>query len=419
MSVDLFPVLDAVDPRALDDADLKLLLCDLGRARARIDALEAAAIAELDARGCYVTDGAVNAKAWLAHNTAVSRVVAGARVLLAKRLRRMPAMAEALAAGQVTSEHARALARGLTPRTLEAFARDEALLTEEATELEADMFDRLVTQWLAVNDQDGPEPATGPPSELHASSSLGGRVRIDGDLDVEDGAEFLAELDVIYDRLWQEDQAADDSDPLKRRSHAERDAAALTEMARRSSSTHDEDATAETEDSVTDETAKRVRGAGRPRRRQIIAVIDIDPLTGEMGPTGRLDDGSLLPREVLERWMCDCAVARVVMRGKSFPIDLGQLTYTPSAAQRRALLARDGGCIIDGCDRQARWCDAHHVEHFPHGPTSLDNLVLLCSRHHKHVHRGIIKLVRVEGRWQAFRSDDTPLRQRPPPSLAA
>jgi hypothetical protein len=193
-------------------------------------------------------------------------------------------------------------------------------------------------------------------------------------------------------------------------------------MARRSSATHDDDdADAESDDSGDEADAQLTPtgGRGRPRRRQVIAVVDIDPLTGEMAPTGKLDDGSLLPRSVLERWMCDCAVARVIMRGRSSAIDLGHLTYAPSAAQRRALLARDDSCIVDGCDREARWCQAQHVEHWPHGPTSLGNLVLLCSRHHKHVHRGIIKLIRVDGVWRAHRADGTPLRQRPPPSMAA
>lgn len=218
-------------------------------------------------------------------------------------------MAAALAIGEVTEPHARSLARCLTPRTLEAFARDEAMLTDSACELGADVFDAVVSRWLAVNDQDGPEPG-GAPSELHASRTFGSRVRIDGELDADEEA---------------------------------------------------------------DAAAAAPRG-GRPRRRQLIAVVDIDPRQDELPATGTLDDGSILPRSTIERWLCDCAIGRVLLRGRSLPLDLGQVTYTPSPAQRRALVARDRGCIVDGCDRRPRWCDAHHVVPFPEGPTDLRNL---------------------------------------------
>lgn len=402
--------LRSIEAAALDDVALKDLLRSLGRARAALDALEASAIAEMDHRGCFITDGAVNTRSWLAHHTAISRPVAGARLRLAKRLARMPVMAATLLSGEVTEQHARSLGRCLTPRTLEAFARDEADLTDRARELGADLFDAVVSRWLAVHDQDGPEPG-GPASELHASRTFGDRVRIDGELDVDDGAEFLAELDALYDRLWQEDQAADESDPCKQRTAAERNAAALVEMARRSSATHADD-----EDDG-DGGSAAPRG-GRPRRRQLIAVVDLDLDADELPATGTLDDGSVLPRSTLERWLCDCSLGRVLLQGRSLALDLGHVTYTPSAAQRRALIARDRGCIVDGCDRRPRWCDAHHVVPFPQGPTALHNLVLLCSRHHKQVHAGVIKLLWIDDQWLAHRPDGTRLGRRRPRAAA-
>jgi hypothetical protein len=55
---------------------------------------------------------------------------------------------------------------------------------------------------------------------------------------------------------------------------------------------------------------------------------------------------------------------------------------------------------------------------FPHGPTDLKNLVLLCSRHHKHVHAGVIKLLWVDDRWLAHRPDGTRLHRRQPEAAA-
>ncbi|MEH0930333.1 HNH endonuclease, partial [Micromonospora sp. CPCC 205558] len=39
--------------------------------------------------------------------------------------------------------------------------------------------------------------------------------------------------------------------------------------------------------------------------------------------------------------------------------------------------------------RPPRWCDGHHIRHWADGgTTSLDNAVLLCGHHHRHLHHG-------------------------------
>jgi hypothetical protein len=55
--------------------------------------------------------------------------------------------------------------------------------------------------------------------------------------------------------------------------------------------------------------------------------------------------------------------------------------FTP--LQRKAITARDGGCIIPGCDSPAHWAEIHHVIPWRHGgKTHVDNGVLLCWYHH-------------------------------------
>jgi hypothetical protein len=54
---------------------------------------------------------------------------------------------------------------------------------------------------------------------------------------------------------------------------------------------------------------------------------------------------------------------------------------------RRALIARDGGCCVPGCDRAPALCHAHHVREWHHdGHTTVKNCVLLCATHHQWVH---------------------------------
>ena len=55
--------------------------------------------------------------------------------------------------------------------------------------------------------------------------------------------------------------------------------------------------------------------------------------------------------------------------------------FTPM--QRKAITARDGGCIIPGCTCPPQWTEVHHVVPWQNGgPTNVTNGVLLCWRHH-------------------------------------
>ncbi len=96
-------------------------------------------------------------------------------------------------------------------------------------------------------------------------------------------------------------------------------------------------------------------------------------------------DGLRVSAETARRVACDAGA--VVMRhaADGAVLDVGRKTRTIPPALRRALQARDRQCRFPGCN--ARRCDAHHVEHWADGgPTRLDNLVLLCRRHHRAVH---------------------------------
>jgi hypothetical protein len=69
-------------------------------------------------------------------------------------------------------------------------------------------------------------------------------------------------------------------------------------------------------------------------------------------------------------------------------LDIGRRSRAIPAAIRRALWIRDHGCRFPGCFNE-RFLHGHHVEHWLHGGrTSLDNLVMLCSFHHRQIHEG-------------------------------
>jgi len=111
----------------------------------------------------------------------------------------------------------------------------------------------------------------------------------------------------------------------------------------------------------------------------------------------------------------EAAIIPMVMGGESQPLDVGRRRYRTTSARKRALVVRDRGCVWPGCDRPPGWCQAHHLNEWLRGdgPIDLDNLALLCARHHHDVHDGGRRLQRDEsGTWQVHL--DLPPPRTPP-----
>jgi len=86
---------------------------------------------------------------------------------------------------------------------------------------------------------------------------------------------------------------------------------------------------------------------------------------------------------------CTGAVQRVVSRADGRIVSIETLDRVFNHHQRRAITARDGGCLIPGCRVPPQWCEIHHVEeHSRGGPTHTDNGVLLCWFHHRTIDSG-------------------------------
>ena len=78
-------------------------------------------------------------------------------------------------------------------------------------------------------------------------------------------------------------------------------------------------------------------------------------------------------------------------------LDVGRSRRTAPPKIRRALTIRDGGCTAPGCDTDPTRCEAHHITYWEHhGPTSVSNMVLLCTKHHHMVHEGRSRITRDE-----------------------
>jgi Domain of unknown function (DUF222)/HNH endonuclease len=120
---------------------------------------------------------------------------------------------------------------------------------------------------------------------------------------------------------------------------------------------------------------------------QVVVHVDESALRGG---AGRAD----LPIDTMRRLTCDGDVVRIIEDADGKPLHVGRRQRTVSTTIRRALWARDRGCSFPGCKRD-HYCDAHHVEHWAvGGETSLDNLTLLCTQHHRLLHEGRFRIRR-------------------------
>jgi hypothetical protein len=107
--------------------------------------------------------------------------------------------------------------------------------------------------------------------------------------------------------------------------------------------------------------------ADRQRLRADLLRAAIDVLSGPGGLASHLR-GSLLGRP---------------FTGLSQPLDIGRAARVIPPHLHRALTIRDGHCQFPGCDQPPPVCEAHHLTPWAQGgPTSLDNLTLLCRFHH-------------------------------------
>lgn len=96
------------------------------------------------------------------------------------------------------------------------------------------------------------------------------------------------------------------------------------------------------------------------------------------------------------------AVSKLLFRADGSVEQIGS-TRTIPRKMRRALSARDRHCRFPGCNA-SRFLHAHHVVYWSlGGPTSLSNLVLMCSAHHRLVHEGGWRLsLRPDGALRVF-----------------
>jgi len=370
--VSLAVAIDAVltvDPDTLDDAELADAVVGLHRQQARLAAATTRLTAAAEARRVYAGDGSRSCGAWLAHRCRLPIGQGRAQAWLGRRLRTMPATAEAFAAGDISQRHASVLASLAGGRTAEFFARDEAELLDDARRLSWPDFCRAVEYWRQCADPDGIEKDADHDEALrrvHLSPGLRGTGHLDGLLTSLGRATVASALNRVEQELFDADWAAaraEHGDAATAghvtRTPAQRRHDALVELARRAMT------------SPTD---------GKRPRPLVSVLVGYETFKGRVC---ELADGTVVTPGTVASLLDEALIERVVFDGPSRIIDLGRARRFTGAV-RRALEVLDRGCTHGGCDVPAERCQGDHIQPWSQGGlTNPDNGQLRCAHHNR------------------------------------
>ncbi len=350
---DLFAAIEQYRQRPKANRTPDELTAELKEERHAIDLIE---LEFSETSGAFVRtgedglDGSVSHIDWIRHACKMSSSAAADRVNVGEQLTKLPASAQAVADGEIGFAHFSVIARTASAlagsKTAAAF--DEHQLLDPAREMSVGRLWHLARHVRHAADPEGvatDEAFAGERRWLRLSACEDGTVLIGGQLDSVGGAALRTALEPLAR------PAGKDDDRCQERRFGD----ALVELA----------------------------------------------LAGEM-------EFSLpISSKTVQRLACDSTITRVVLGSDSLVIDVGRAKRVVSGSRRRALNTRDGHCQWPECDRPPSWSAAHHVVHWTRGgSTNLDNLILLCHRHHWMAH---------EGGWQLVRTDEGRLLTIPPP----
>src|SRR5436190_64623 len=146
-------------------------------------------------------------------------------------------------------------------------------------------------------------------------------VRVDGDLDPETGETLLTALGAVLDSEARSRTEEDHRTPAQRRADA------LGEVCRQ----------------WLDRGNRPNVGGERPH---MTVTVDVDALASD--GDAELDRSGPVAGTIARRIACDASIMRVVMAGRSEPLDVGRRTPVIPPSMRRAVIVRDRGCRFPG-----------------------------------------------------------------------
>lgn len=327
-------------------------------------------LAEIDARKAALQRDGLKTARWVAREANTSPAAVGAAVKVGKALRvELDGVADAVIAGEVSYEHARAIVGICNPRNRDRVAAAQRILVADA---EGVMFDRWleeVRQFAELVDEDGPFDPNADLARNRASLVRrgDGTGEVHAELDAERFAEFWVKVNDRADELFTEYVEIHSADPsVAIPSRPTLLALALDDLVH---------------------SGRAVDQCSTKAPRTNVTLVLGSGVDGEPHVYDR--DGLELPTSILPRHLCDADFRAVIVDSLGMPLDCGRKERYATSAQRQAVIVRDGGCCaFPGCGSPASWLEIHHTAPYGEGGnTDLDLLIGLCRLHHGVCHR--------------------------------
>ncbi|QAY59954.1 HNH endonuclease [Microbacterium protaetiae] len=410
--------------RALGDDELLALARVVESLGRRIDALRIAAAGQVDDRSrselgeqrLCARNGCINAVDLLCRVTGVSAVTARARARYARATTTratltgqslpapFPAVAAALTSGVIGVDSIAAIIGVLGPITdrchpAQLAAAETELVTaatgtgpDGAPPCTADDTRLQAKVWELVLDPDGTLPKDQHAARnrgLHFGHENGGLVPVNGNILTEVYEQFRLLYDAhtnprVHDHTRGEAVAFCENADSADTDSADTDSADAGDDQPRDPRTraqkmHDVFATIL---HVAARSAETPTIGGAPPA--VIVTINADDLNRDNGVAFINGTNCTVPAFVARHTACNAGTQHMIVTDNGRIIQLGTPNRTFTTQQRRAIIARDGECVIPGCHMPATWCEIHHVTPHAHGgPTHTDNGVPLCWWHHR------------------------------------
>jgi hypothetical protein len=395
--------LAAVDVAGMPAVVLGADIQELLTARNRLDGEIERRIGVFDAQGMSAADGCPSTASWLRGHCRLAPSDASARTKTARILRELPKTAESLQSGDMSYDHARQiamLAADTDPEITRGVEEQLIYVAGAFDPLDLSRVLRDVRQSLAKEKAEREEHDAYDRRRFSIAASFEGMFNLNGWLTGEGGATLTAALDALADPL-----------PRDTRSHGQRYADALVRLA----------------ELVLNGGELPVNHGVRPHLLAIATVesgqpisaegVDMDVPASAFAPPlrfglGHVNGGEILSPTAVERIACDATITRVFVNPQGEILDLGRQQRVVTPAQWKALLVRDGGCVVPGHDCPASWTQAHHLQSWLAGGVTdlddLDDLALVCTYGHRLLHEGGFHLyLREDNRWVLRRPDGT------------
>ena len=351
-------------------------------------------IAEYDIRGGYVDYCLRSTAHWLNWQVGISLGAAREKVRVARALRDLPLISAAMQKGKISYSKVRAMTRVATVAT-------EEMLLDLATYGTATHVEKTVRLLKGANREEEKKQANNDLESRYAKVYVDedGMVVLKARLPAELGAVVKQALELEAGRIMDEVKNADRNNAELEMTYAQAQADALGRIAH----------------------AGIEAAAGDSKsadRHQVVVHVDQAVLEGGSGHCGE-EKGINVPAETLRRLACDASLVEVVHDAETGEVcNVGRKSRKPSAALKRALQIRDGGCQFSGCTA-TKYVDAHHIAHWADGgETTLSNMILLCHHHHRAVHEGGFTVERNENGALFRRPDGAVLPSVPEMPLA-